>query len=453
MTALYSILAFIVAIGVLVTFHEFGHYIVARFAGVKILKFYVGFGKPLLRFYAGKDKTEYALAAIPLGGYVKMLDENEGDVSSVERDRAFNRQSLPKRMAIIFAGPLFNFILAVILYTLMFSVGVEGVKPVIGQVSEKTPASFAQFSAGDEIVSIDGTQTHTWEEANIALIKSGINQGLTEVEIYREDTGVIKKSLNFEGINILENEDALRKIGISPWRYIPKSKIGKVSTNSPAEKYNLQKGDEVLLINNIPVNSWNELVDQIHALPGQEILITVKRTGQVFELPVVTEKIFKDDKEIGRLGVAPYINAEEIEKMRVTIQYPVFQSIDHAIGKTYKISVLTAKVIGKLFTGDASIRNISGPVAIAEYAGVTATIGLAAFLSLLGLLSISLAIINLLPIPVLDGGHLFFCIVEWVKGSPVSESVQAMSTRAGMALIGAIMVVAVFNDINRFLGY
>ena len=331
-----------------------------------------------------------------------MLDENEGDVSGAERDRAFNRQTLSKRMAIIFAGPLFNFILAVILYTLMFAVGVEGIKPVIGQVSEKTPASFAQFAPGDEIVSIDGAQTQTWEEANIALIKSGINQGITEVEIYREDTGVIKKSLNFEGINILEDEDALHKIGISPWRYSPKAKIGKVSANSPAEKYNLQNGDKVISINNVPVSSWNELVDQIHTLPGQEILITVKRAGQIIKVPVVTEKIFKDDKEIGRLGVAPFINVEEIENMRVTIQYPFFESLEHAIEKTFKITVLTVKVIGKLFSGDASVKNISGPVAIAEYAGVTATIGLAAFLSLLGLLSISLAIINLLPIPVLD---------------------------------------------------
>ncbi len=410
MQFLTYVLAFIVAVGIIVTVHEFGHYWVAKKLGVKVLRFSVGFGKPLFTKLAGADKTEYVLASIPLGGYVKMLDEREGEVSASEVHRAFNRQKVWKRFAIVSAGPIYNFIFAVFAYWITFVVGVDGVKPTIGEIQSQSIADQAQIQARDTFTHIEDQPVKTWQQTTIQMLNSALKNGSVSATLSREDSSQKTVTLDLNDTKqLLAEGNLLEKIGISPWRYQYQARFGEIK-NGVAKKAGIQEGDKVVSVDGKKVNTWVELVNYIQ---------------ERAEVPINFQK--------------------------VVVRYGVIESFGKGLVKTWEVSILTLKLLWKLVVGEASLKNISGPVTIAEYAGVSAAIGFSAFVGALAIISISIGILNLLPIPVLDGGHLFYYLVEMVKGSPVSEKFEAAGQRLGIIMLAGLMSLAFYNDIQRLL--
>jgi regulator of sigma E protease len=441
MQFLTYVLAFIVAVGIIVTVHEFGHYWVAKKLGVKVLRFSIGFGKPLFTKIAGADKTEYVLASIPLGGYVKMLDEREGEVEVSEVHRAFNRQKVWKRFAIVSAGPIFNFIFAAFAYWITFVAGVDGVKPTVGEIQADSIAAQAQVVALDTFTHIEGQPVKTWQQTSIQMLNSALKNGSVSATLSLDLSDT--KHLLAEG-NLLE------KIGITPWRYQYQAKFGEIRSGV-AKTAGIQEGDEVISVDNKEVDTWVELVSYIQERANVPINFELMRSGERLNLQVIPSADKLDGKVIGRIGAYPYVDQQQFESQKVVVRYGVVESMWKGLVKTWEVSVLTLKLLGKLVTGEASLKNISGPVTIAEYAGVSAAIGFSAFVGALAIISISIGILNLLPIPVLDGGHLFYYLVEIVKGSPVSEKFEAAGQRLGIVMLAGLMGLAFYNDIQRLL--
>ena len=441
------------AVGVLVTFHEFGHFWVARRLGVKVLRFSVGFGKPLWKRVAGKDKTEYVVAAIPLGGYVKMLDEREGEVPGEELDRAFNRQPVGKRIAIVVAGPAFNFILAILAYWLMFMIGVTGIKPVIGTVTPDTIAAQAGLQSGDQIMAINEKTTPTWEIASISLLNEALETGVVRLEVQDSRGNLRILSLNLENTReLLAEGELLGKLGITPWRPTILPVIGELIEGGAGERGGLLPGDKISLADGIPMTVWKDWVEFVRARPDQVISLELQRNNRNVTLELKTDSRKEGGKIIGRIGAYPQIDKEATAAMRVMVRYGPITSLTQALMKTWNISVLTLRVLWKLITGEASLKNISGPVTIAEFAGVSALIGLSAFLGALAIFSISIGILNLLPVPILDGGHLLYYVIELIKGSPVSETTEAVGQRVGIVMLAGLMALAFYNDFARLMG-
>ncbi|HBS27678.1 MAG TPA: RIP metalloprotease RseP [Gammaproteobacteria bacterium] len=452
MTFLTSLLAFIGAIAILVAFHEFGHYWVAKKLGIKVLRFSVGFGKPIWSKTAGKDQTEYVLAAIPLGGYVKMLDEREGNVPENEAHRAFNRQSVWTRIAVVAAGPIANFLLAIAVYLLMYMVGVNGIKPKIGEVIPDSPAAIAGITAGTTIQAVNGVLTPSWEDATLTMIKEALAKGTVELSL--QDTGGLIQTRALDLANsrgLLGEGDVLRNIGIQPWRPIVPAVFSKLIASGAAAKAGLLVGDQVTEVDGQKITVWRDMVTIIQANAGQSLDLVVKRDNALLRYTVVPEQVENNGKTIGRIGALPKVDQSEYDDMRVTVQYGPIESFVRGVKRTWNMSSLTLRVLWKMVVGEASLKNISGPLTIAEYAGVSATLGLAQFLSFLGIVSVSLGVLNLLPIPVLDGGHLLYYFIEVIKGGPVSQTTEAVGQRMGLALLGCLMFVAFFNDISRLL--
>ncbi len=453
MTFLTSLLAFLAAIAILVAFHEFGHYWVAKKLGIKVLRFSVGFGKPIWSKTAGKDQTEYVLAAIPLGGYVKMLDEREGDVPEDEVHRAFNRQSVWTRIAVVAAGPIANFLLAIAVYLLMYMVGVNGIKPKIGEVIPDTPAAFAGITAGSTIQSVNGVPTPSWEDATLTMIKEALSAGTVELSLQGSDGLVQTHALDLaDSRELLGEGDVLRNIGIQPWRPIVPAVFGKLIPSGAAAKAGLLVGDHVTEVNGQKIAVWRDMVAIVQANAGQSLEMIVKRNNDLLRYTVVPEQVENNGRTIGRIGALPKIDQSKYDDMRVTVQYGPIDSFVRGVKRTWNMSSLTLRVLWKMVIGEASLKNISGPLTIAEYAGVSATLGIAQFLSFLGIVSVSLGVLNLLPIPILDGGHLLYYFIEVIKGGPVSRTTEAVGQRVGLALLGGLMFVAFFNDISRLLG-
>jgi regulator of sigma E protease len=442
------IAAFIFTIALLVAIHEFGHFWVARKLNVKVLRFSIGFGKPLYRFNGAKDETEYVIASIPLGGYVKMLDEREGEVPEGELDRAFNRQSVYKRFAIVFAGPLVNFLFAVFAFWLMFVIGIQGVKPVMGKIAPESIAWESGLRSGDHIIAVDGSETPTLSSVYEELLTAFIER--KEVRLTLADQRNILLPLDTID-KYAEPVQLQQLIGLSIKFPTEDVFLGEVLPDSPAFNAGLKAGDQIMLIDGQPVEHWRDLVHYVIGKPDQEISLLVRRAAQDIPLSVKVGSVNEGGQTIGRIGVKPASVTPLPESMFAVQQYGLLAAIPKSIEKTWELSILTLKMLGKIIIGEASIKNISGPIAIAEVAGQSAQMGFESFLRFLAIISLSLGVINLLPIPMLDGGHLLYYLVEIIKGSPVSEEIQAFGLKIGIVLLAALMSVAIFNDLTRLM--
>lgn len=458
-----TLLAFVVTIGILVTIHEYGHFQVARWCNVRVLKFSVGFGQPLWKTTFGKDKTEFILAAIPLGGYVKMLDERELQqerenpelpmvhYTEAELERAFNRKSVYQRMAIVVAGPVANLLLAIALYWLLFMQGMTGIKPMIGEVAPASLASAADMKAGDLILQVQAEAVKTWQEARWLLLEHSLAGKPIQVVTTTAEGVQHRHTLAFDGIDHNAEVDVLQKLGIQMMKPDVPAVIGEVLPASAAEKMGLQAGDKILAIGQAAMQNWESVVNVVRASPNQSLRFTLQRQQKTLHVQVIPEAITEQGATIGRLGASAKIDQKILDKMTIALDYTALESLKMAALKTWDTSMFSLKMLGNMVTGKVSWKGISGPVSIASFAGESANLGLKVFLGFLALVSISIGVLNLLPIPVLDGGHLMYYIVEVFKGSPVSEQVMLWGQKIGFALLGLLMMVALFNDINRFM--
>ena len=447
-----SILAFIVAISVLVAIHEFGHFWVAKKLGIKVLRFSIGFGKPFLRRHFGADQTEFVVAAIPLGGYVKMLDEREAEVPEKDRHRAFNRQPLWSRSAVLVAGPLFNFLFAIAAYWLMYSYGIAGLKPVIGEVTEGSYAADAGISQGDELISIDGVDIQTWDEALTGLLDAALDE--QQINLQVKDAAGVARSLSLdlsEAPDVLDKGGLLGNLGIRVMRPRVPAVIDKTVPDSPAEAAGLVAGDRIISVDGQTINNWDDWVHYVRARPGQDIKTGILRDGTELMVTLRPRKVMEKDRPIGQIGA--YVKQPDTadNTLHVQVRYGPVAAAQKAVVKTWEMSALTLRTLWGMVTGRASIENISGPISIAQYAGYSAKTGFASFLKFLAIVSISLGVLNLLPIPVLDGGHLFYNAIEWISGKPLSMAAQEVGQKAGVLALIGLMSLAFYNDISRLL--
>lgn len=452
---LHTILMFIIAISVLVAIHEFGHFWVAKKLGVKVLRYSIGFGKPIWCKRGGPDNTEYVIAALPLGGYVKMLDEREGEVAEEELHRAFNRQPVSKRFAIVLAGPAFNFIFAIAAYWLVYVIGVSGITPIIGKVIADSPAAVAGLKADMEVLEVNGKATPIWEEVFRASLPTIVDKGVLEIKARSSGDIVQTYQLDLSKTNIDQDIKApFRALGIQLFDHPVAAVIDSFSENSPALKAGLQVGDRIVRIDQHEVNDWRDISTYVFSRPNTEMTVYVRRDGKLLDYRLRTASDRRDGELIGIIGVQKNDEAFKIDvppERKTIYRADVFYASYLAVDETVKLSSLTLKLLWKMVTGEVSVRNISGPVNIAYVAGQSANLGFMRFLTFMALVSISLGVLNLLPIPILDGGHLFFYIIEYLRGRPVSEEVEMFGQKLGLAMLLMLMTLAFYNDILRFL--
>ena len=452
---LYNLLFFIIAIGLLIAFHELGHYWVARRLGVKVLRFSIGFGRPLFtwRRRHGGDEVEFVVAAIPLGGYVKMLDEREGgEIDESIVHRAFNRQPLGIRTAIVVAGPMANFILAVFLYWVVFLVGVAGIKPIVGTPALGTLAEQAGFTAEDEVVSVNGAPTPTWSAFRLALIEEGLNGGNLNILVRDPQQYEIMRVLAIGDYPLLkEDGDAVERLGFQLWQPAIPPIVGGVLEGQSAEQGGLRAGDHVTAIDGVAISDWDQLVEKIKASPGQLLSFEIERDSRRVILNITPLTRQNGNEPEGYIGAYADRPESITERFVTYVSYGPVEAVGEAIVKTVDMSVLTLRVMGKMLVGEASVENISGPLSIAQFAGQTASIGLMTYLSFLAIISVSLGVLNLLPVPMLDGGHLLYYLIEAIKGSPLSEHMQYVGQQIGMVALFLLMSLALFNDLQRLL--
>lgn len=454
MEALSTVAWFLVALGILITVHEAGHFLVAKRLGVKVLRFSVGFGRPLWARRYGPDHTEYVIAALPLGGYVKMLDEREGPVAPGERARAFNRQTLWVRFAVVAAGPAANFLFAVLAYWLMFGVGVTGLRPVLGTVEPVSPAARAGLKAGDEVLAVDGVRVLTWD----GVLQGVIGAALDGAPIVLEVRGVggaqreVELDLGGGALDELARGSVFDRLGLQPARPDLAPVVGQVEPGGAAARAGLRPGDRLLRADEQPLSDWRTWVDYVRSHGGRAIALQLEREGAVLTLDVRPDVVQGEQGPVGRIGAAVQLDEEAVAGYYNTERYGPFAAFGRAAAKTWEVSALTLRMIGKMVTLQVSVENLSGPISIAQYAGHSARGGLSRFLEFLGVVSVSLAILNLLPIPLLDGGHLMYYLVELLKGRPVSEEVQMVGQRVGLAILIGLMGLAFVNDLARVLG-
>lgn len=448
MNVLWSLAAFVVALGVLITVHEFGHFWVARRCGVKVERFSVGFGKALWR-WRDRRGTEFVVALIPLGGYVKMLDERVDTVSPEQHHLSFNRKTVWQRAAIVSAGPIANFLFAVAAYWLVFIIGVPGVRPVVGEIVPNSIAAMAQMSPGMELKAVDGIETPDWDTARLTLIgKIGDNEVTLDVAPLGSSS-VVQKTLDLRDWQFNpEKQDPASSLGMVPRMPQIDAVLTQVQDGSAAQKAGLQVGDRIVKVDGQPLTRWSQFASTVRDKPDADIALEIERKGETRSLILTPDSKTTGGRVEGFAGVVPKVIPLP-EEYRTVRQYGPFSAIYQAADKTWQLMRLTVSMLGKLITGDVKLNNLSGPISIAQGAGMSADYGLIYYLMFLALISVNLGIINLFPLPVLDGGHLLFLLVEKLKGRPVSERVQDFCYRIGTVVLMLLMGLALFNDFSR----
>jgi regulator of sigma E protease len=455
---LIAILAFVVAIGILVAVHEFGHFWVARRLGIRVLRFSIGFGRPLWQRTSAKDSVEYVIAAIPLGGYVKLLDEREGNVLPHELPFAFNRQPIWKRIAVLLAGPAFNLLFAIALYWVLFTAGVPTLKPIIGDVAPDSIAARAGLQYEDQIISVAGKPVATLETATLGILEDLIDDGTIAMRV-RGVNGVERDVQLHAGEQrraLTQAETMLPGLGFDYWRPRLPATVAEIVSNSAAAKAGIKVGDEILKFAGEPVADFAQLQRLVEPNAKRQVTLEIRRSGEILQLPVTVGEEKVGGKQVGRIGVAPVRaplpSGRTAQEMLTLEKYGPVAAIGQASLKTWDTSLFTLRIVGRIVTGDVSLKNISGPISIAETTGFAARQGWRVFLSTLALISISLGVLNLLPIPILDGGQVVYQLAELVKGRPVSERAQLLGQQIGIAMLLLMMSLAFYNDISRHFG-
>ncbi len=447
--ATISLLAFIAAISILVAVHEFGHYIVGRWAGMKVLRFSIGFGRPFWTHVAGKDQTEYCVSTIPLGGYVRFLDSREGPVDSADEGRAFDHRPIPARIAVLLAGPAFNFIFAVLAYWVLFAGGVMALKPAVGDVTAGSYADQAGLQFGDRIVAVGDVEARDWESTLVAILDNMVADGRVPLTLERGD-GRQRSAV----INVGEDRTRLTEpgllfegLGFEIWQ--PPVEIGALSDGGAAESAGLMIGDRILSVDEQRTKTFSDLVNVVATRANQPVAIEYERDGVISTINVVLGEHDVDGEKRGLLGISlPQATSDYYYRRTFT----PLQSLNEAAVKTWKSTVFTLHMLSRMVTGDVSMKNISGPINIGQIAGESAQLGARYFLSFLAIVSISLGILNLLPIPILDGGQIVYQVIELIKGSPMTDRAQILGQQVGIFALLLLMSFAFYNDIARILG-
>lgn len=449
LSLLHTLFFFIVALAILIAFHEYGHFWAARRLGVKVIRFSLGFGKPLWNYRKTPDDTEFSVAALPLGGYVKMVDEREGEVAPADLPYAFNRQSVSRRAGIVIAGPLFNFLLAILIYWMVFMLGETGLRPVLGPVEQDTLAAQAGFKEGDEIIAVGNDKTPTWNLAVNEIVERAVDEQPISVAVAAADGATRELVLNIPKDLAQQPEALYQKLGFKPWEPNLPPVIDRIEPGSAAEAAGLKPGDRIISGDGTVIETWKQWVAFVRVRPEVLIRTVVEREGVRLNFDIRPKAVDSPEGSIGRIGAAVRVPEDLDRSMRVEYRLGVFSAFGAAVEKTADYSMLTLRMVGRMLIGKAAVENLSGPISIAQYAGQSASLGLSQFMKFLAIVSISLGVLNLLPIPVLDGGHLMFYLVEAIKGSPVSDKTQAYCQQVGIFLLLCLMGLAFFLDIER----
>ncbi|HEU0197355.1 MAG TPA: RIP metalloprotease RseP [Nevskiaceae bacterium] len=447
---LWSTGAFAVAIAVLVTFHEFGHFWVARRLGVKVLRFSVGFGRPIWRHVA-RDGVEYVVAWLPLGGYVKMLDEREGEVPEAERHRAFNRQRLGKRAAIVFAGPFFNLVLAVLLYWVIWVAGVPGLKPVLGAPSPTSAAAAAGLVQGDRVLAVDGKAVASWQALRTAVLRHALGDKTLSLRVRHPDGQVGDVAVNLSRVRA-GPQHLFGDVGLTPFTPPIPPVLDKVLPDTPAQRAGFRGGDQLLSYDGVALHSWQQWVRFLQAHPGATVRVVVRRAYHDVPLNLKVGQTIRDGHVVGLMGAAVTVRPDLWQDLRIDQRLSVLDALPAALRETWQMSAVTLQMGYRVLVGDISVRNIGGPIQTAEAAGASARVGWIAFLSFLAFVSINLGIVNLLPVPVLDGGHLLYCGIEAVRGAPLSERAQIVGQQFGLVFLALLIGTVCYNDIASLMG-
>jgi regulator of sigma E protease len=447
--ALYKIVAFAITLGVLVVFHELGHYVVARLAGVKVLRFSIGFGRIVWQRRFGRDRTEWALSSIPLGGYVKMADEREGAVAPEDLARAFNRQSVWRRIAIVAAGPIANLLLAVLLFTGTYVAGIPGQRALLAEPPPASAAAAADVRGGDLVVAVDGEPVGSWQDLRWRVVRAQGHDSVT-LTLVRDDepTAPVTRALSLAAMQTSDWEgNPLTMLGLRADLGPPV--VDQVLPGKPAERAGVHAGDRIAAVDGKPMSSPSDVATLTNAHPGDTLVYRIVRGTATLEVPVTVEAVDQNGRRVGQAGVRLRVDPEAAQRSAVIVRYGLGEALAQGARKTWELSAFTVRMLGRIVTGDASLRNISGPLTMADIAGQSAQAGPLVFVSYLALISISLGVLNLLPVPLLDGGHLLYYLAELVKGSPVSDHAFEVGQRIGMAMLAVLMALALFNDVSR----